>query len=157
MYYSRGKNKIQKPLTLKHSYDYYIKDIKLDSKYNITWKQYKQILKEFNTQIMSAIIDDGYIFKLPYRIGIIRIRKRQNNLNRLKLDFSTYNTSDQEIKNKYLNDHTDNWYVRFYWAKRECIVKNKTIYSFIPTRDNKRYMSRLLKTEGMKQMNKYFE
>lgn len=158
MYYSRGKNKIQKPLTLRHSYDYYIKDIKLDSKYNLTWRQYKIIVTQFNKYMMSAIIDEGYIFKIPYRIGVLRIRKRLNNLERLKPDWSTYNTTNQEIKNKYLNDHTNNWYVRFYWAKnKECIIRNKTLYSFIPTRDNKRYMSKLLKTKGMEQMNKYFE
>lgn len=157
-YHGRGKNKIQKPLTLKHSYDYYIKDIKLDSKYNIEWKTYKSIVGLFNKLVSKAIIEDGFMFKVPYRIGTIRIKKRQNNLDRLKPDWSTYNVSNQEIKNKYLNDHTDNWYARFYWSKsKDSIIKNKTLYSFIPTRDNKRYLSKLLKTNGMYQMNKYFE
>lgn len=157
-FYGRGKNKIQKPLSLKHSYDYYIKDIKLDSKYNITWTEYKTILSEFNKQLINSIIEDGYIFKVPYRIGTIRIRKKENNLERLKPDWSTYNVSGQEIKNKYLNDHTNNQYVRFYWSKyKDSILRNKTLYSFIPTRDNKRSLSKLLKTKGVEQMNKYFE
>ena len=155
---NRGKNKIQKPLGLNYAYDYYLKEIQLDSKYNIDWKTYKLILSEFNKSMMSAIIDDGYIFKLPYRLGTVRIKKRENNLNRLKPDWSTYNTSNKEIKNKYLNDHTDNQYVRFYWSKgKDTIIKNKTLYSFIPTRDNKRYLSKLLKTNGVEQINKYFE
>lgn len=157
-YYGRGKNKIQKPLTLKHSYDYYIKDVKLDSKYNVEWRTYKEIVGLFNKLVSKAIIEEGFIFKVPYRIGTIRIKKRQNNLTRLKPDWSTYNVSSQEIKNKYLNDHTNNWYVRFYWSKsKDSIIKNKTLYAFLPTRDNKRYLSKLLKTNGMEQMNKYFE
>lgn len=157
-YNGRGKNKIQKPLTLKHSYDYYIKDIKLDSKYNISWQEYKKITGEFNKLVMSEMIDNGYIFKLPYRIGTFRIKKRENNLTRLKPDWSTYNISNQEIKNKYLNDHTGNQYVRFFWSKhKDSIIKNKTIYSFIATRDNKRKLSKLLKDKGLEQINKYFE
>ena len=157
-YNGRGKNKIQKPLTLKHSYEYYLKDIRLDSKYNIDWNQYKEIISSFNKEVMRAMIEDGFIFKLPYRMGILRIRKRENNLDKLKPDWSTYNVSNQEIKNKYLNSHTDNYYVRFYWAKnKEAIIRNKTLYAFIPTRDNKRYLSKNLKEKGMEQMNKYFE
>lgn len=154
----RGKNKIQKPLVLKNSYEYYIKDIKLDSKYNVEWSQYKSILSAFNKECMRSIVEDGFIFKMPYRIGVLRIKKRQNNLDRLKFNYSLLNTSDNEHKTMHLNDHTNNWYVRFYWAKsKECIIKNKSIYSFIPTRDNKRYIATLLKEEGMNQMNKYFE
>lgn len=154
----RGKNKIQKPLGLNLAYNYYLKDVQLDSKYNIDWKTYKLILSEFNKTVMSEMIDNGYMLKLPYRLGNMRIRKRKNNLSRLKPDWSTYNTSDGEYKNKYLNDHTDNYYVRFYWSKaKDTIVKNKTLYSFIPTRDNKRYLSNLLKKEGVNQINKYFE
>lgn len=153
----RGRNKIQKPLTLKHCYDYYIKDVKLDSKYNIEWSLYKDILFTFNKSIMKSIIEDGYIFKMPYRLGTIRIIKKPNRLDRLKPDYSLYNTSEGEYKIKHLNEHTNNYYVRFHWYKKDMIVINKTIYSFIPTRDNKRYLASLLKTKGMEQLNKYFE
>src|SRR5690606_32617704 len=159
MFNGRGKNKIQKPLTINHSYTYYLKGVKEESKYNIDWKLYKLICGEFNKRIMKAIIEDGYFFKMPYRLGTIRIRKKENKLHQLRRNWGLYNTSNGEIKNKYLNEHTDNQYVRFYWNKltRDSLVKNKTIYSFIPTRENKRYLSKLLKEYGIEQINKYFE
>lgn len=158
-YYGRGKNKIQKPLTLVDSYNYYIKDTKLNSKYNITWEKYKEILKLFNTSMMSKIIDEGYIFKIPYRLGTIRIKKREADLTRLKANWGVFNKTDGEVLNKYLNEHTNNYYVRFYWSKNvDAVIKNKTIYSFIPSRANKRYLASLLTAStGKLQMNKYFE
>jgi len=154
----RGKNRIQKPLILRKSYDYYIKDIKLGSKYDIDWTTYKAIISSFNKECMRSIVEDGFIFKMPYRIGILRIRKKQNRLDNLKFNYALLNTSNNELKTKHLNEHTNNWYVRFYWAKnKECMIKNKSIYSLIPTRDNKRHLAALLKKKGMEQMNKYFE
>lgn len=153
----RGKNKIQNPLTLKHAYDYYIKDIKLNSKYDIDWSLYKKIVGSFNKIVMRKIIEDGYIFKVPYRLGSIRVIKRKNRLDNLKPDYSLYNTSEGKYKVKHLNEHTDNYYVRFHWYKKESIVINKTIYSFIPTRANKRHLASLLKNKGIEQLNKYFE
>lgn len=153
----RGKNKIQNPLTIKHAYDYYLKDIKLGGKYDIDWPTYKKILGMFNKRMMENIINDGYIFNMPYRLGTLRIIKRENRLDNLKPDYGMYNSSDGEYKVRHLNEHTGNYYARFHWMKKNSIVINKTIYSFIPSRSNKRNLAALLKEKGLEQLNKYFE
>lgn len=153
----RGKNIIQNVLTLKHIYQYYIKDISENSKYHVDYKTYRSICEEFNKEL-SKEIEEGYFFNMPYRLGTIRIKKRKVDLKNLKPDFGLFNSSEEQFKNKHLNEHSNNYYVRFYWNKRiATIIKNKAAYSFIPTRENKRNLAKLIKENGIIQVNKYFE
>jgi len=153
----RGKNIIQNVLTLKHIYQYYIKDIPETSKYHLDYKTFRSICEEFNKELSTEILE-GYFFKMPYRLGTIRIKKRKVDLKNLKPDFGLYNESEGLYKNKHINEHSGNYYVRFYWNKnRETIIKNKSPYSFIPTRENKRNLAKLIKEDGILQVNKYFE
>lgn len=155
---SRGKNIIQNVLTLKQSYEYYIKDIPEDSKFHQPYKIYRAICEDANKELSRSITEDGYFFKMPYRLGVLRIQKRKVDLSNLKPDFGLYNKSENHLKNKHLNEHSGGWYVRFYWNKRiATLVKNKAAYTFIPTRYNKRHLSGLIKSQGVQQTNKYFE
>lgn len=152
----KSKNKIQNVLTLKHSYLYYIKDISETSKYYIEGKLYRDICEDFNKMIMTAIIEEGEFFVIPYRLGTVRIKKRKIDLNNLKPNFNLFNETG--IKTKYLNEHSGGYYCRFHWSKHiNVIIRNKTAYSFIPTRFNKRYLSRTIKENGRKQVNLYFD
>lgn len=151
---NRGKNKIQNVLTIKHIYQFYIKDIDRDSKYYIDYRTFRTICEEFNKELSSEILE-GYFFKMPYRLGILRIKKRKIDINNLKPDFGEYNKS--EIKNKHLNEHSNNYYVKYHWNKRfATLIKNRSLYSFIPTRANKRTLAKLIKSDQL-QINKYFE
>lgn len=151
----KSKNKIQKPFTLKHSYQYYIKDIDKDSSNYVEYKLYKEICVEFNKLLMKSIIEDGKSFQVPYRLGILRIRKRKIDYNNLKPNFGLYNKTG--IKTVHLNEHSGGYYGKFHWNKTTSIVKNKTIYSFIPTRANTRYLTKVIKDNGRSQINKYFD
>ncbi len=152
----RGKNKIQNVLTLKHIYQFYIKDIDRDSKYYIDYRTFRTICEEFNKELSTEILE-GLFFKMPYRLGIIRIKKRKIDLRNLKPDFGLFNKSDAELKNKHLNEHSNNYYVKYHWNKRYAtMIKNKSMYSFIPTRANKRTLAKLIKSDSL-QINKYFE
>lgn len=153
----RGKNKIQNPLVLRDSYNYYLEGYKPSSKYHIQWDLYKLIISEFNKRMMDKIIEEGYFFKLPFRLGVIRLRKRKTNLNVLKPDFALYRKTGGKVIASHLNEHTDGYYVRFYWNKNKgVIVKNKTLYSFIVSRQNSRRTAKYIK-ENPEQMEKYFE
>lgn len=153
----KSPNKIQNVLTLKHSYLYYIKDISENSKYNIGYKIYRDICEEFNKQLIKIIIEKGYSFDIPYRLGIIRIKKRKINYNNLKPNFGLYNKSEGKLKNKHLNEHSGGYYCMFYWCKKLAIVKNKTAYCFIPTRYNKRWLSSEIKERQKELVNNYLE
>lgn len=150
----RGKNKIQNVLTIKHIYQFYIKDIDRDSKYYIDYNKFRTICEEFNKELSIEILE-GYFFKMPYRLGTIRIKKRKIDITNLKPDFGLFNKSS--LKNKHLNEHSGNFYVKYHWNKiQSAIVKNRAMYSFIPTRANKRTLAKLIKSDSL-QINKYFE
>lgn len=155
----RGNNRIQNSLTIKQIYQYYIKDYNDDSKYHIDYKLYRILCEEFNKEISSLIIKDGYFFKVPYRLGTIRIKKRKIDIanNNLKINFGLYNKSNGQYTNKHLNEHSGGYYVKFQWVKLDMIMRNKAFYSFIPTRANKRMLASVVKEEGEFQVNKYFE
>jgi len=143
----RGKNKIQNVLTIKHIYQFYIKDIDRDSKYYIDYRTFRTICEEFNKELSNEILE-GYFFKMPYRLGILRIKKRKIDFNNLKPDFGEFNKS--EIKNKHLNEHSNNYYVKYHWNKRfATLIKNRSLYSFIPTRANKRTLAKLIKSDHL--------
>lgn len=144
-----------KALTLKDSYKKYKEEFSKNSKSIIEYKLYRSICEDFNKELMNSIILEGELFKIPYRLGHLRIKKRKINIKNLKYDYGIYNKED--LKNKHLNEHSGNYYVRFYWNKVMNVIKNKTAYCFIPTRANKRNLASIIKQEGSKQINKYFE
>lgn len=150
--------KIQNLLTLKHIYPFY-KDKYTNTKYDLDYKTFRKICETFNKYIMDDIIDEGFFFKVPYRVGIIRLKKHKVNLDHLKKNYGLYNSSEGKYKNGHLNEHTGNMYVKYYWSKfyTDNMVRNKTYYSFIPTRTNKRRLAALLQEKGMQQINKYFD
>lgn len=133
-------------LTLTHSYKYFIKDVGALSKYNIDITTYKKILTVFNTMMADGLITQDLWLDLPYRLGQLRIRKRKVNLNNLKCDFGLYQKTG--IKARHLNEHSGEYYCRFYWNKRNCIVTNKSYYCFIPSWTNKRTLASHLKKLG---------
>lgn len=144
--FKRSKGKIKNVLTLTQAYQYYIKDIPEKSKYNVEYKLYRELCETFNKLLVKSIVEENFFFDLPYRLGTIRIRKRKINLKNLKPDFGLFNKTG--LKNKHLNSHTNDYYCRWYWNKNKMIVVNKTAYSFIPTRENKRYLARMCKEQG---------
>lgn len=152
----KGLNKIQNVLTLRHSYQYFTKDLLENSKYNIEYNLYRNICEEAN-KLLSQEIIEGYFFTIPYRLGIIRIKKHKVNFKNLKFNYGLYQSSGGTIKNMFLNEHSGNYYGLFYWNKQNCVVKNKTAYCFIPTRTNARSLAKELKTRGKELINSYYE
>lgn len=152
-YYARNKNKIAGVLTLTHAYKNYIKDIPADSKFNVDEAQYKQICYEFNKLLADKILYEMFELKMPYRLGSLRIKKVKTPLNKLSMDFETYNKSG--IRIMHLNEHTKGYHARWFWHKKICNIVNHTVYSFLPTRDNKRRLATYVK-ETSPQI-KYFE
>jgi len=157
-FHGRSKNKIQDVLTLKHIYQYYcVNTIKESDK--VDYRLFRDICQDFNKMIFSLILNEGYFFKMPYRLGTIRIKKRKVNVTskNLKVDFGLLNESGGKYVNKHLNEHSGGYYLKFHWNKVDMVIINKQFYSFIPTRINKRELARIVKENGILQVNKYFE
>jgi hypothetical protein len=118
-----------------------------DDFYDVGYKKYRSICENFNKLIIDEILLKAKEFKMPHRLGSLRILKKEMNYsagkNKLKINWQETNKHKKVVY--HLNDHTDGFNYRWFWSKKNAIVKNKTIYSFQATRTNKRRLASLLK------------
>jgi hypothetical protein len=148
MFFSRGKNKVQNPLTLVDAYKDYIKNFnKEGDPYNITCIEYRNICKIYFKKVINSIIDKGIKYKLPYRLGMMYIRKRKHQrkseLFKKKIDFQKTIEFGKTIY--YLNEHSSGYTYSFKWSKITALFKNKGRYRFVPSRENKRRLASKIK------------
>jgi hypothetical protein len=145
----RGKGKIKTGRTLDDAYIVLKDHFGVDMDY----RRYKEIVYEVNKRIMEGV-RQGEEFTLPYKLGSIRIKKQKINLNNLRIDFKHFNETGQ--KKKFLNEHTGGYYFFYKWDRTLTDIKNHFYYSFIPTRNNKKSLVKVLKS-GEKGKRDYFE
>lgn len=142
----RGPGKVKTDYTLDDIYKYYISEHKEDE-FFVTIKDFKKIINTFNKKIVSAMLDDSQEFKMPYRLGTLRIKKTKMNFNSenecWKIDWATTKKCGKKVF--HMNDHTNNHRYRFYWNKAGCNAKNVSAYSYDATRANKRKLAHILK------------
>jgi hypothetical protein len=146
----KGPHKYKNLKTLSDSFKEYEKEYPNS---NLGEKMYKKICITFFKHMLKGLID-GLEIRLPL-LGEFRIVKKKRDLSRLKVNWKATNklwSEDEECKEKkqlvyYLNDHTKGFYYRFKW--RKSIVKNISVYSFLPVRSAKQMLS-LAIVEGNK-------
>jgi 6-pyruvoyl-tetrahydropterin synthase len=128
--------------TIKDAYKEYAKENKNDKDFGIDYQLYRQICLEFNAYISDKILNDTYEFNLFGGLGVIRIKKLPASKQR-RVDWAT--TKKSNVKVYHLNFHTDEYYYKWFWHKYKARFKNKSAYSFVPIRKNKRTLAALLK------------
>ncbi len=175
MAYKRNEGKNNADYSLKELYKRY----KVNSKEPLPYKTFAAFIREYNSRIMDAIIYERLEFRMPARVGYIRIQRRSLKAyvkdgeiikTHLPIDWhrtleywrKTYvGKTDQEIKEipnkkvlRYHNDHTNGNSVRFYWDKSRSIAKNQSCYIYKATRTAKEDLARFIKKTGILE---YFE
>ena len=151
----RGKSKIGPTYGLKDSFKEFKKTQCKNIKEDINYTLYKKICAEFNKKIIEEILIHSGTFKIPYKLGELRIQKRKMSFkdkNKLKIDWKSTNELGYTVY--HMNDHSNNYRYKWLWTKRYAIVKNKSAYSFTATRTNMRSLANILLTN--KQID-YFE
>jgi len=147
MFFSRGKNKVQDPYTIRDTYLFYIEDIGNNELYYIDYKLYRDIVCDFYKSMAEGILTRNISFKLPFNLGSLKVRKKKIALERLGIlgvDWKKTVATGKYIY--YLNEHSRGYKYFFYWEKRNRIVKNLFFYRFVLTRENKRYLAKLIKS-----------
>lgn len=162
----RGKSEVKTDFGSTQLYDFY-KSV-VDNP--ISRKKYIELVREYNDEILKLIIYDGLDYLFHWRLGSLRIRKRDNSLklgkdgevaNKLKVDWpKTHKFWAQkypgksfeelkEIKDKpliyYLNEHSDGVVGRWFWDKITCNIPNQSAYTFRPVRARKREAAQVWK------------
>jgi hypothetical protein len=155
----------------KHKTHFGIKDAYLyyedTSDTPISYSVFTQIIKEFYKEISNMIIFNTFEFRMPYRLGRLRIRKYKPKIkvnadgtidkSRLFIDYAStkklWSTNEEAKENKklvfHLNDHTNGYQHRWFWEKRTSNIPNHSAYCFIPSRFNKRTLAKALKDEDI--------
>ncbi len=137
-------------------YKYYLKNRPLkglDRDYNVSRKEYRDIVCDFNKEIAEEIVVNAYEFIMPSKLGTIFVGKRKS---RIELDengevkYTNYPIDWMESKKRgkiirNFNEHTDGY--RCYWCytKTTANYNNKSIYFFRATRTNTRFLAKVLK------------
>tara|TARA_Y100001973_G_C5176974_1_gene322536 strand:- start:743 stop:1213 length:471 start_codon:yes stop_codon:yes gene_type:complete len=143
----RGKGIVGHTLGLRDSFKAFNKDQSPESLFFIDYKTYRSVCEKFNKKVVEDILYNAGEFKLPYRLGEIRIQKKKMKFDTSKMKINWKATKESGFRVYHMNDHRDNYRYRWYWKKKNVIVQNKTLYSFIPSRANKRELAKLLKTD----------
>jgi hypothetical protein len=134
MFFSRGLNKIQHPLGIKHTYKSYSDSIEKDSIYDVGYKKYMEICTKFYSRVSKEILK-GNRFKLPLSLGEIYVVKKKVDLSKersIPKDWKKTSELGKVIFN--LNRHTRGFVYKFYWKKDRSNVPNLFLYKFIPCR-----------------------
>jgi hypothetical protein len=129
----------------------------------ITESQYKEVIKHFNEAISNTIVEKSYEYRLPYRLGYLRIKKHKTRLildadgklktSHLKPNWKKtkelWKNNKEAEKNKkiiyHTNKHSQGFYYKWYWDKTVCNIKNSSVYSLIVSRTNTRKIAQAIK------------
>ena len=124
----------------------------------VDYKTFKNIIVTFNSSIMEGLLE-GDTFNMGNKLSTLSIWRRKRDPRTMRVNWqeslaykkdlddkgiSLYNKETGEGE-KWLIYFTDSQYFRFRWHKDKCMVKNKTVYRFDPTRGNKGNKEKLTK------------
>lgn len=120
----------------------------------ISKKMFTAICKAFLEEVSLAVIRERYEFRMPSRLGFLRVVKREAPKHRA-IDFQKTKQLGKTVK--HLNLHSDQYYFIFKWFKRSpyCYFTNKSYYSFSVVDDKqKRKIGRRGLAEWIQQCSK---
>jgi hypothetical protein len=132
-------------LGVKDIYKYYRSKDTTTKEDKVLYDEFRRISYAINKKIAEKMLEGKFI-KLPFNLGNFYIRKVRNNFKNLKFDYAHYNKTGEKVV--HLNSHSNQYHAKWFWQKISCRIPGHTIYSFIPSRQNKRNLAKLMKEPG---------
>jgi hypothetical protein len=112
----------------------------------IEYKEFSEICKQHNKLFMEAVLTEGVNMRLPFRLGYLRVKKTKMDYKHMKLDYGTFNKTGEKVY--HMNTHSDDFKARILWEKSKCIIPGKRLYCLQPTREYKRTLASIMKSEN---------
>jgi len=106
---------------------------------DITYLRFKKVYCSLMRALMDYVLE-GYFFKMPYNLGILRIKKRKLTLNKKMLRVNFAETRKHGKTIYHLNEHSNGFYYKFSW--QQGFISGIKKYSFVPVRNYKRELAR---------------
>lgn len=152
------KNKIKHGYGIGDYYNFY----KENYDNPVDKKLYRKIIKDYHQQLYTEIIEHAYDFKLPFRLGVLCLRKYKPKLE-LRSDNKLINNNPPDFKKtkelwerdpeakknrvivRHLNRHSNGFVFTFKYFKQTANYKNQTVFQFEPVRKVKQYINKCIK------------
>ncbi len=162
----RSKNRIQVDISITDFFKYY--KAKKVTKKEYTSSICNKIIKEYHKRLMEKMRNENFIYRFPYGIATLRIKKYKRKIKLLpngNVDPKSLTINwkatrdlwkeDLEMKNKkkfiyYTNIHTDGYQYKYYFDKTTTRLGNMSTYHFKATRFNTRQLGELLMNTNRK-------
>lgn len=139
-------------------YKFYKSKYMDNEEFNISSKEYNEIVSDYNLGIKDLILNDNFDFKIPFNMGILGLRKYKPNIkikdnkivtNNLpinpretrKLWDSNPEAKSKKIYIRYTNKHSDGYVFTVHYFRSTARFKNKTAYKITLKREFKRKVS----------------
>lgn len=112
------------------------------SEYDITYKEFKQIIQTYNRQIADGIIENRDGVELPEGLGYIFIGSCPQLTKRLNIDYKK--SSQYGVITTHRNWESDNKVMKIFFTNSHVKykLKNKQIWSFVAAREFRRKASK---------------
>lgn len=159
--------------TLKDTYNTYKRRCAEKTMKPLSLANYKKVCYSFNFKLSDAIIKQSFEYKIPYRLGTLRIKKNKQKfkiidgrLKPKKKMIDWYQTRYvlwerlypgktlvelKEIKDKplvmFTNEHSNGEVMRWYWNKKNIVTLNYRMYTFKPVKKNRLDLAKHIKDE----------
>jgi len=110
--------------------------------YDITYQEFKNIIKTYNNQLADAIIENRDGVELPEGLGYIFIGSCPQLTKRVNIDYKK--SSQYGVITTHRNWNSDNKVMKIFFTNSQVKykLKNKQIWSFVATREFKRKASK---------------
>lgn len=158
--------------TLRHIYQMYVQQRLERNQTVLKQDKFKTFSYEFLKELSKVILESGFEYKVPHKMGYIRIKaskiKYKIKDGRIMpkkgiIDWGSCRKVWHEmypgltlkelklIKDKpfifYTNDHTNGEVYRWYWDKKTCNVPNHSVYTFEPVKQNRLRLKEIVTSE----------
>jgi hypothetical protein len=157
-----------KSFTITDIYNNYSNDFNSTHSNHLEKDIFKAIVEDFFNFLSREIINEGYIYKMPYHMGEIYIKRFKPKKNSKvkpvdwKLTKEIYGEYNKSVGNKYdkkyiyhRNNHSYGYSARWYWRRKSSKIINKSIYRMKAIRKTSRLLSQAIKHKNT--IDKYLE
>lgn len=118
---------------LKEIYNYYLNSCKYKKQEPIIYRDFARIIKYCNTSLVDSILETGDPIKLPYRLGELRVVKRERQVN--LANKNKWNVDYKKSKELgFIVYHDSIYKYNWMWDKTTASKGSIYGYKFIPCR-----------------------
>ena len=126
--------------TIKDIYKYYKATSNVPVK---TEAEFRSIWAEYMDTVIEEVVLEGEFIHLAGRMGDFKVVRKRRNTNAPTPNWGLTNKAKKDGTYTGIIFYTDEFYYRYLWRKSNCIVKNKSIWNFKPTRGDKGLKTKL--------------